>query len=130
MLTPRREKFVAAYLELGDATKAYRRVYNVGDKVLPKSIWERASRMLNNDKVQARLAELRAELAQRNMVTIESLIAELEEARTVALTAETPQSGAAVAASLGKAKLLGLGSETIKATVTHRELPASIDDLV
>ena len=41
-------------------------------------------------------------------VTRETILAELEEARSVALSQEKPQAGAAVAASMGKAKLLGL----------------------
>ena len=42
------------------------------------------------------------------MITVESLIEELHEIKLVALGAETPQCGAAVAAVLGKAKLAGL----------------------
>ena len=42
------------------------------------------------------------------MTIISLFIRELEEARTAALTAESPQSSAAVAATMGKAKVLGM----------------------
>lgn len=67
-----------------------------------------ASRLTRNDKVRARLAELQERAAVRAELTLADIIDELEEARQVALTAATPQSGSAVAATMGKAKLLGL----------------------
>ena len=54
------------------------------------------------------IAKGRAEIAKRNELTIDDIIKELEEARTAALTAESPQSSAAVAATMGKAKVLGM----------------------
>lgn len=67
-----------------------------------------ASRLTSNDKVAARVAEIQGRAAIRAEITVADIIAELEQARVVALGAATPQSGAAVAASMGKAKLLGL----------------------
>ena len=61
---------------------------------------------------------------------MDDLIRELEEARTAALTADSVQSAAAVSATMGKAKLLGMLVENVRATVQHRELPASVDDFV
>ena len=40
----------------------------------------------------------------------------MEEARQAALTAERPQSAAAVAATMGKAKLLGLDKQIVEVT--------------
>ena len=67
-----------------------------------------ASRLASNGQVRARLAELQERAAVRAELTLADIIDELEEARQVALTAATPQSGSAVAATMGKAKLLGL----------------------
>lgn len=53
-----------------------------------------------------RLAELQAKGAKKVEVTLESLAAELDEARALALAEK--QSSAAVAATMGKAKLFGL----------------------
>lgn len=58
---------------------------------------------------------MRGEIKQRHNVTVDSLLAELEEARQ-ALSAETPQSSAAVAATMGKAKLVGLDKQIIDHT--------------
>lgn len=65
-----------------------------------------ASRLTRNEKVRARVAEIQGKAAQRAVVTVESLAAELEEARALAL--KSNQSAAAVSATMGKAKLFGL----------------------
>lgn len=65
-----------------------------------------ASRLATNGNVQARVTEIQGRAAERAVVTIHSLTDELEEARAIALTEK--QSSAAVAATLGKAKLHGL----------------------
>lgn len=50
---------------------------------------------------------------RRHDLTVGDLLAELEEARQAALGAENPQSSAAVAATMGKAKILGLDKQII-----------------
>ena len=80
-----------------------------------------ASRLKSNEKVIARVAELQERGAKRAEVTIASLVEELEQARLAALKAPTPQSGAAVTASMGKAKLLGLVVDKSESTVNVRD---------
>jgi phage terminase small subunit len=80
-----------------------------------------ASRLKGNEKIKARVAELQARGAKRAEITIASLVEELEEARQAALMADTPQSSAAVTASMGKAKLLGLVVDKTENTVTVRD---------
>ncbi|CNF25929.1 Terminase small subunit [Yersinia nurmii] len=106
-LTQKQETFCQAYIETGNASEAYRTAY-AADKMKPESVNRKAKELLDNGKIAARIAELQGEIKQRHNVTIDSLIKELEEARQSALTAETPQSSAAVAATMGKAKLTGL----------------------
>ena len=65
-----------------------------------------ASRLLRHDKLQSRVRELQAAQAETSKITAEKLLAELEEARNLALG--LGQAGAAVAASMGRAKLCGL----------------------
>ena len=74
----------------------------------------KASNMLDRDNVRVRIAQLRETHTKRHNVTVDSLVAELEEIKNVALSAETPQSSAAVAAVLGKAKLMGLDKQLIQ----------------
>ena len=64
--------------------------------------------------VTARIASLRQVHTKRHNVTVDSLIAELEEARIAALTAETVQASAATAATMGKAKLMGLDKQLVQ----------------
>ena len=111
-LTIKQEAFARAYVETGNASEAYRRAYD-SSKMKPESVYESASRLLADVKITARLAELREPIMQRHNVTVDSLVLELEEARQAALSADTPQSSAAVAATMGKAKLCGLDKQVI-----------------
>lgn len=114
-LTPKQEAFALAYVETGNASEAYRRSYNA-EKMKPEVIAVKASELLAHGKVSVRVKELQADLAERHKLTVDDLLRELEEARTAALTAETAQSSAAVAATMGKAKLLGLDKQVIEHT--------------
>ncbi|EWC39557.1 terminase small subunit [Stutzerimonas stutzeri] len=106
-LTLKQEAFCSAYLETGNASEAYRRAYNA-ENMKAGTIAVKASELLANGKVAVRLAEMRQAVAERNQITVDDLLRELEEARVKALSCENPQSSAAVSATLGKAKLLGL----------------------
>ena len=70
--------------------------------------------MLNKDNISVRLQQLREVHQKRHNVTVDSIVAELEEARQMALKAATPQTSAAVAASMGKAKLYGLDKQLVE----------------
>jgi phage terminase small subunit len=104
-LTPKQEKFCQKYIELGNASEAYRTAYDAED-MKPVTIRRKAAELLANGKVAAHIARLRETHQQRHLVTVDSLTAELEEARDLAK--ETKQSATLVAATLGKAKLHGL----------------------
>jgi phage terminase small subunit len=82
-----------------------------------------ASRLSDDVKVCERVAEITERGAIRAEITVASLLEELEEARMAALGAETPQSSAAVSASMSKAKLLGLvvDKAEAKVTLTHED---------
>lgn len=114
-LTPKQEAFALAYVETGNASEAYRRSYNA-KKMKPEVIAVKASELLAHGKVSVRVKELQAAHAKRHQLTVDDLLKELEEARVTALTAETAQSSAAVAATMGKAKLLGLDKQVIEHT--------------
>ena len=112
-LTEKQEAFCRAFVETGNASEAYRRSYdakNMGQN----TIAVKASEMLNKDNISVRLQQLREVHQKRHNVTVDSLVAELEEIKNVALSAETPQSSAAVAAVLGKAKLMGLDKQLVQ----------------
>lgn len=106
-LTVKQEAFARAYVETGNASEAYRQAYNVGVNTKPETVWRKASELLSDGKVTARVDELQAEAKERTMITVESLTAELEQARILAMDDDKGAS-AAVSAVMGKAKLHGL----------------------
>lgn len=126
-LTLKQEAFCQAYIETGNASEAYRKAY-AADRMKPETIHVQANKLQNNPKITLRITELQGEHRQRHNLTVDDLLAELEEARRVALDSDTAQASAAVGATMGKAKLLGLdkvivdhrsgdGSMTLKPTV-------------
>lgn len=122
VLTEKQEKFCRLVVELNNNSEAYRGAYNAS-KMKPESIHRKAKELVDNVNVAARIAILREEHRQRHRVTVDDILGELEEARQIALhAAETPQTSAAVAATMGKAKLLGLDKQLIElsGTVTTR----------
>lgn len=112
-LTIKQENFCLAYLETGNASEAYRLAYDA-ENMKPESVNRLAKAQLDNVKIASRIDELRKPIIKRHNVTVDSLIAELEEARQAALSAETVQSAAAVGATMGKAKLCGLDKQVIE----------------
>ena len=104
-LTPKQEKFCYGYIETGNASGAYRAAYNA-EKMKPESVAVQAAKMLVSPKIALKIDALRAELRQRHEITVDDLVKELEEARKLAF--ETEKAAAAVSATMGKAKLLGL----------------------
>ena len=85
--------------------------------------WSNAARLSANQDVQKRVAEIQSLGAERAAITVETLIAEAEAARTKAM-AEKGGAAAAVAAVTAKAKLAGLWREKIAQTdPSRRERP-------
>jgi len=76
-----------------------------------------ASRLSRNVKVSKRLKELQALTAQKYDCTIDTIARDLDEDRALAYKCNNPS--AAVAASLGKAKLFGLLTDKSVVNVTH-----------
>lgn len=106
-LTPKQEAFARAYVETGNASEAYRRAYDA-ENMKREVIAVKASELLTNGNVKVMVDNLKEEALQRHRLTVDDLLRELEEARMAAYQQEKPQAAAMVAASMGKAKLLGL----------------------
>lgn len=114
-LTPKQEAFALAYVETGNASEAYRRSYNA-EKMKPSVIAVKASELLAHGNVAVRVAELQAAHVERHEITVDDILRELEEARVLAAGGEKPQPAAMVAASMGKAKLLGMLTDKAELT--------------
>ena len=117
-LTPKQEKFSQKYIELGNASEAYRQAYNA-ENMTDKQIWEEACKLNANPKVSQRVNELRQEHAKRHEVTVDSITAEQEEARKLAMKIKQP--AAAAGASMNKAKLHGLVTDKSEVKITDAE---------
>jgi phage terminase small subunit len=124
-LTPKQEKFCNLYVELGNASEAYRQSYN-SLKMKNEVIAVKASELLSSGNISVRVKQLQSQHAKRNAITVDTLLAELEEHRKIAISAETPQIAAANASTLGKAKLLGLDKQIIDHTSSDGSMTPTI----
>lgn len=106
-MTPKQEQFARLYVETGNASEAYRQAYNT-DNMKPETVTNEAYKLLQDPDISAMVDGLKEEARQRHAVTVGDLLHELEQPRAAALAAPTPQSSAAVSATMGKAKMLGL----------------------
>jgi len=105
---PKHEKFCIVWHETGNKSEAYRKSHPQSLRWKEATVNSRASELSKESKILGRYKELQDETAARHFVTIDTLLEELQEARLIALQAETPQSSAAVSATMAKAKLMGL----------------------
>lgn len=102
-LTPKQEKFAQLYVQLSNGAEAYRQAYNSSAK--PQTQAVEASKLLADPNIALRVEEIREATRANHNITLSDILKELEEARKLAHETGTPS--AAVAASMGKAKLLG-----------------------
>ena len=104
-LTQKQENFCAAYLEIGNASVAYRKAYP-GTRMSDKTRNEAASRLLKNSKVVARLEELRKPVAESAQITLSQHLSKLEELRELAK--QYGKYGPAIQAEIARGKAAGL----------------------
>lgn len=121
-MTPKQELFAQAYLETSNASEAYKRAYNT--QANANTVNRKASQLLKHPEVIKLLADLQAIHRQRHTITIDDILQELEQSRLLAL--ENIQCSAAISATMGKAKLLGLDK---KAGVNENPMTAFITSL-
>lgn len=120
-LTEKQEKFCQEFMKNGgNASGAYRAAYDCS-RTKPASVNSLAKRLLDEVKITSRIRQLRSKVAQKHDITIDKLVAELEEARKLGL--RSPRSaGACVNATMGKAKLLGFDKRAELCAVRDFEL--------
>ena len=68
MLTAKQEQFVKNIIDGMSQADAYRSAYDT-TRMKDKTVWEKASALMKNDKVTARLKELRDQLAKPTIMT-------------------------------------------------------------
>jgi phage terminase small subunit len=104
-LTSKQENFCHAFIELGNASDAYRAAYDA-EEMLPNTVNRKAHDLIKNGKIAARIEELRAPVIERVRITLESHLDELERLKEIAL--QKDNINAALTAEMGRAKAAGL----------------------
>ena len=108
-LTAKQTAFISSYCSNGfNATQAA-----ITAGYSKKTAGKIGQENLVKPRIVVAIDKYKQKIADDHKVTTDSLIIELEEARKVALKADTPQSAAAVSATMGKAKLCGLDRQII-----------------
>ena len=114
-LTAKQEAFCLAYLETGNASKAYRQVYK-SDRMKSTTIARKAHHLMENGKIGARLDELRAPVRERAQLTLES---HLQRLKDLSEAAECKgQFAAAIAAETNRGRAAGLYVERVDNTAS------------
>jgi hypothetical protein len=128
LLTPQQQRFVFAILSGQNQLQAYRAAgYKGGQQAqrTDESLRKDASLVARHPRVQDALARARSELAAKMEITVDDLVLRLERAYDVALSCDPPQANAAVSATMGIGKLLGLVVDRSELTVL-RNKPAPV----
>jgi phage terminase small subunit len=123
-LTPKQEAFakLIALSKPEDGmtqTEAYRQAYN-SENMTDKTIWEKASLLASDDKVRARIEELRDKVAQVAIVTLAEHLQELKSLRDAAR--DDLKFGPAIQAEVARGKACGLYVERVEVTNKTDEL--------
>ena len=83
-LMPKQEKFCQLYIELGNASEAYRQAYDCS-KMQTSTINTKAKELLKNGPITDRIEELQQEHRQRHNLTVDNIIADLQEYRDICM---------------------------------------------
>ena len=110
------EKFCQVWHETGNKSEAYRESHLNSKKWKDATVHKRASELSLQGEVLGRYEQLQKDSLEAHGITIKSLINELDVARDIALSAETPQASAAIKATMSKASLVGLDKIIIEQT--------------
>lgn len=115
-LTPKQEKFCQLYIELGNASEAYRQAYDVKN-MKPETVKRKSQELLSNGTITATfIKELKDAHQQRHNITVDNLLQKLERVYHEAMDRDTPQFSSAVNAVMGQAKILGFDKQVIDHT--------------
>ena len=110
-MTPKMQRFVDEYIiDLNATQAAIRAGYSA------KSAAQIADEILRKPQIRGAIEKRQGKIRERAEITLDDILRELDENRVAALSAKTPQAGAATAATVAKAKLLGLIVDKVEAT--------------
>lgn len=76
VLTPKQEKFAQLVVKLDNAAEAYRQSYDAS-KSTDATVYTKASHLMNNGKISARVRALRDAVAERSLISKERVLKEV-----------------------------------------------------
>lgn len=112
-LTQKQENFCLAYIETGNASEAYRTAYDA-ERMNEATINRSAKEAMDNPKISARIAELRAPVVAKAQITLEQHLNDLKRLRDLAEASE--KFGPAIQAEVARGKASGLYVEKTELT--------------
>ncbi len=124
LANPKHERFCNERMSGKSGAAAYRAAYGEHTKGADQA----ASRLLSRDDIQARLAELQSETAERNEVTVDSLVQDYEHIYTES-TKNPKTYAAAVNAKNSIAKITGIWLDKVQVStesMTDEELAEAL----
>ena len=104
-MTPKREAFARAVASGMNQSDAYRAAFDAG-RMKPSVVNVKASQLMADGKVRVRVDELRAPIAEKAQITLESHLADLKALRDDAQ--EARQFSAAISAEIARGKAAGV----------------------
>ena len=110
-LTPKQEAFAQAIVTGVNQSDAYRAAFSVGAKTKPETVNQAASRLMADSNVAARVEELRAPVAKKAQITLESHLDDLLRLRN--MEAKEKQYSAAITAEVARGKASGVVADKI-----------------
>jgi len=126
-LTIKQERFCRKYVALGNASEAYRLVYNA-ENMKDASVWRKAKELMDNVKVTAMIDKIKSEQSDFQQITFEEIAHGLRAAASGAAAAGQHSAASQALVSLGK--LAGIFVEKQKVSVDDvREHLDAVRDL-
>lgn len=116
MLSAKKEKFVQCIIEGMSQSDAYRSAYNTNN-MTDKSVWESASRLMNDIKVATRIQELRDLVAKKSIMTAQERL----EWLTALIKSENVMISDKLKASDQMNKMQGEYVQKVQANVTYED---------
>lgn len=118
-LTPQREKFAQAVASGMNQSDAYRKAFKVRPGTKPLSVNQAASKLMKDANISSRVDQLRAPIAKKAQITLESHLEDLQRLRNMAVKAE--QFGAAITAEVARGKAAGIVVEKGQINLTNSD---------
>lgn len=126
-LTLKQERFAQAIAKGMSGADAYRLAYDVSEDTQPDTIYKRASELVHSGKVGGRIAQLKAEIAEKSLWTREMSVQALIKAYCVA---EDGSNSAGMTGAIKELNSMHGFNEAQKIDLGIRQLPSSVDEFV